>query len=212
MSSYATYARFYAEAQAAELRAFLEGKGIAYVMEKDRPVLDKIYAGENLESMVNLKIPSEDFLRVNDLIVHEFPVDEEQVAKDYYLYTFSPQELLDVIHGNGDWNYFDRALAARILERQHIPITAEVATPESFRPYHVGPGMLLLEYMAAVVFSYAGIIIGIATLAAYKTAGDGTKMKMYDSVTRTHARIWLVIGVIRSTIFLVWTPREWLGL
>ena len=201
-----TYARFYTEEECRELCAFLEKHNVPYLIEKDREVLDKIYAGDTFDPLVNLKISSDQFNKVNELILTDFEIDIDKVAKDYYLFSFSNQELQNVLTGGNEWNYFDRALANKLLKERNIDLTDTTLTKNvpDLKPYHVSIGWVLFEYLLAILFNYVGIVIGVATLAAYKTMADGTKQKMYDTPTRDHGRILLIIGLVRTVGFWLW--------
>lgn len=201
-----TYARFYTEEESTELCSFLQKHNIPYLIEKDREVLDKIYVGDTLDPMINLKISSKDFSKVNELILTDFEIDINQVAKDYYLFTFSDQELEQVLQGGNEWNYFDRALANKLLTEKNIFVTDTAQKTDAllFKPYHLSTGWLLAQYLMAIVFGYVGILIGAATLTAYKTMANGQKQKMYDAEAREHGWIILIIGVVRTAGFWLW--------
>jgi len=202
-----TYSRFYAAEQAWDLIAFLQKNHIDYTITQERDVLDKIYVGESLDPLISLKIKNADFEKVNELIIHDFPVDITQVNKDYYLFSFSDKELMDVLDPYNDWNYFDRALANRILQdRGGATDYISPVRPIMFEPARISTVVLVGEYLLTLALPYIGIIIGLATLAAFKTSGDGRKVKLYDNVTRNHAVVMLCLGIVRTVVYL----RRWI--
>ncbi|KAI9447029.1 hypothetical protein F5148DRAFT_1153561 [Russula earlei] len=73
-----TYARFQSAKEAEELTSFLLKHQIAFQVEEDKDVLDKIYIGESFDPMTLLKIKSTDFERLNNLVITELEVDDSQ--------------------------------------------------------------------------------------------------------------------------------------
>jgi hypothetical protein len=87
-------------------------------------------------------------------------------------------------------------LSARQVAYDHIKVNSPGVAV--VKPYTIAPLYLVLEYLLSLLVPYAGIIIGLATIASFRTLRNGTKVKMYDGPSRNHGRILLVIGVIRT--------------
>lgn len=205
MPTYLTYPRFYDQEQSKELTDFLDRERVPYIIEKDREVLDKIYVGETLDPLIRIMIKSEDFAKVNDLMITRYPVDLAQLDTDYYLFSFSNSELQEVLSSPDNWNYLDRAIAAKLLEGKQLTNTniSQVAETVDPAPEQISAAWLIAQYLLSLVFPYVGILIGIATLAAYRTTPDGKKRNIYNANTRMHAKIMLGIGIIRALIPLI---------
>lgn len=196
MTELLTYAKFHTNNELATVTTILDKAGIAYHVEKEKNLLDKIYVGESYEPMIALKIANTDFITVNTLMVNSVEIDLESINKDYYLLHFSVAELKSVLEHPYDWNYFDQAFAKYLLAQQEVssPTTnAEV----TYKPIGLAIQWLILEYLLSIVMVYAGIVIGGITLIAYKTLPNGKKVVIYNDYVRNHAKWMIAIGVLR---------------
>jgi hypothetical protein len=201
MSELLTYGTYHTEEEAKDLTDLLETMQIRYEVERHKNALDKIYIGDDLSPMIAVKIKSNDFEAVNTALRLQAKNYTQAIDPGYYLLHFSNDELIAVIQNDNEWNAFDQGLAEKLLsERQVAYDPAKVNSPGEavVKPYTIAPQYLVLEYLLSMLAPYAGIIIGLATIAAFRTLRNGTKVKMYDDPSRNHGRILLVIGVIRT--------------
>jgi hypothetical protein len=207
MAELLTYSSFYSLPEAQELTDLLKNSNIKFVVVHEKGLLDKIYIGDSIDPMITVKIPEDRFEEVNALLLSKAQSELTDINPDYYLFSFSNQELTDVVNKRDEWNHFDQALALKILSDRKIevPKSTEISTDAySYVPLHIENLWIISQYIVAILIPYVGIMIGLATLFAYKTLRSGEKVKMYDAASRQHAIIILVLGVIR-TIFLFLT-------
>jgi hypothetical protein len=212
MSAFATYASFHSEGEASELTELLQSAGIAYEIEHNRNVLDKIYTGDEVDPMVAVRIRKDQFKQVNDIRRELAKNEIGQLSPDYYLFSFSNEELIDVVRNKNEWNSFDQGIAEQLLIDGNINFDRTIIEnkpSKTYTPSKLSSTYLVLEYLLSILLPYAGIIIGIATIAAYRTLADGSTVKMYDEHTRNHGRIILVIGVLRTVYFLTMNYVLW---
>jgi hypothetical protein len=201
MSELLTYGTYHTEEEAKDLTDLLETMQIRYEVERHKNALDKIYIGDDLSPTIAVKIKSNDFEAVNAALRLQAKNYTQAIDPGYYLLHFSNDELIAVIQNDNEWNAFDQGLAEKLLsERQVAYDRSKVNSPGEavVKPYTIAPQYLVLEYLLSILAPYAGIIIGLATIAAFRTLRNGTKVKMYDDPSRNHGRILLVIGVIRT--------------
>lgn len=205
MAELSTYSRFHTREEAEEFALRLEESGIHSKVEWEKNILDKIYVGETLDPLIAVKIAPQDFQRAN--LVQESIVanDLEEINPDYYLFSFTDTELIEVIRNETEWNSFDRALAKKILTDRKVSFDLHAITPRklSYTPARIELVWLIVEYLLSIYMPVAGIIIGLATLYAYKTLPDGEKVKMYDKYTRDHAKAIFAIGCVRCLLIFV---------
>jgi len=199
-----TYAKFPSEKEAGELTGFLSAHQVPFIIEQDKTVLDKIYIGESFDPMTLLKIRSTDFERVNELVITDLVIDDSQVGKDYYLFQFSNEELLNVVHTPGEWNYFDRALAKKLLSERQVAVHGQTTSPDTqvYEPARLTKDRLVMQYLIAILLPLTGILIGYMTIKATQTLPNGQSVKMYDKDTRAHAQVILFIGLAWLVLFL----------
>lgn len=208
MPEFLTYTKVHTHEEAQELTTLLTAADIEFVIEAEKDPLDKAYVGESFDPYIAVKIPQHRFEEVNKLMLQQAQSQLDGINPDYYLFSFTDSELLDVLNKPDEWNHLDQALAQKLLADRKVEIPAAAASPVSvtaFKPYHLEIAWVIAEYLVSVAFAFAGILIGAFTLLAYKALRDGTKVKMYDKDTRTHATIMIAIGVVRT----VYGYRDW---
>jgi hypothetical protein len=204
MASYFTYASYHSEEDAQDLTQLLDEAAIPYKIEHNRNVLDKIYIGDEMSQLVDVKIEKEKFEQVNELMRNQATSQFNNIREDYYLLEFTDEELIDVVRNKNEWNAFDQGLAEKILNERKVTYDRSIITnPASagYMPTHINSSLVVIQYIFSILFPYAGILIGLATISAFKTLGDGTTVKIFDDQTRKHGKIMLVIGIVR-TIYL----------
>ena len=211
MSQLLTYETFYTKEETKELTDLLDSAGILYEVEHNKNLLDKVYIGENLDPLIAVKIPSEHFEYVNEIVKDRAKSQVHNINPDYYLFQFSNEELIEVVKNKNEWNAFDQGLAEAILNERKVNYNASREKPVTveYTPIRLEPVYLVLEYLLSIILPYAGIIIGLATITAFRTLHNGQKVKMYDEQTRQHAKIMLVIGIFRSLITFLFSYPLW---
>ena len=206
MSEFLTYTKFYSREEAQEFIDILQNSGIDFKIDHERDLLDKIYTGESVDPMISLKIPENRFEDINAILLSRAHTQLTDIDPNYYLFSFSDQELIDVLNGRNECNHFDQALAHKLLSDRKVKIPNEnkiALDAESYSPLHLGSILLISQYLLTLLLPYVGVIVGLATLFAYKTLKSGEKAKMYDEATRQNAKVMLGLGIIRTLyIFL----------
>lgn len=205
MAEFLTYSKFHSLPEARKFILILENAGIKFSIDHERDVLDNVYTGHSHDPMIAIKIAGDRFEHINSLLLLEAQSQLSSIDPDYYLFSFSDEELADVIHNRNEWNHFDQALAIKIMTDRKIAIPAaaqKTMEAESYDPKHLESLWLISQYLLTVLVPYVGFIVGLATLFAYKTLKSGAKIKMYDDSTRLHAKIMLGLGAVPTFLFL----------
>jgi len=91
-----------------ELAGQLACHDIKYVIEEESRTFDPAFTfSGTTEKDWAVKIKSEDFEKVNQLLRDDESADITKIGKDYYLYRFSNDELMEVITKADEWSPFD---------------------------------------------------------------------------------------------------------
>ncbi len=207
MPEFLTYTKVHTNEEAQELVKLFTAANIECIIEAERDPLDKVYAGDSLDPFIAVKIPHDYFEKANKVMQQQAQSQLDDINPDYYLFNFTNDELLDVLKDPNEWNYLDQALAKKLLAERKVDIpvnTVDLISAPAFTPYRLGTATLIVEYVASILFAFAGIFIGVFTLVAYKALKDGSKVKMYDHETRTNATIMLCIGVVRTFYYYIY--------
>ncbi len=185
--------------QAQELGVFLEENGISYIIIDNSPY--EAFSNNPLSKEYLLKIEQTDFAKAQELIANSYKNLIEEVDKDYYLFSFSTQELKEIITKPDEWGEFDYVLAQKILSDRNEEVTPEqldklkqerleeLAKPEKplkskfIRPANIFLGMILAQHK--------------------KVLPNGEEVYVYDRRTRIKGFIMLTIGIIFLVLYLV---------
>lgn len=205
MPHFLTYAKFQTSTAAEEVAAILLQNNIECFVEHDKTILDEVYIGKSLDPMYILKIKETNFIEANNILKQSVNIHLEDINKDYYLFMFSKNELIDVVNNPQEWNYFDQAIAEKLLKQNHSSDNDSKEIIEQKTPFvaiRLEQQWIIMQYILSFLIPFAGIIIGLATLLASKTLYNGNKVKMFSENDRMHGKNYLIIGILLF-IFLI---------
>lgn len=211
MSAFSTYQKFFSPEQAQPITAILEENGIPYELTRSKTLVDTVIAGDtSFNNLYELKIPPSQFERVNRLLQNEITVDLDEVGSDYYLLSFSDEELVDIIHKPDEWSAQDVSIAKQLLKERGIEYTAAELTEIEHkrlhtlaRPEKVHKRLLALGYGAVLIFAPVSVFIGLGIWQSKKTLPNGEKVYVYDESSRQHGRVIVVIAVVMIAVALL---------
>jgi hypothetical protein len=199
-----TYQKFNDPALADELGGQLESHQIKYFIEKESRPFDPTYSfNESSVTQYAVKIKSEDFEKVNQLLKDDESEDVTEIGKDYYLYSFTDDELMEVITKADEWSPFDVVLARKLLAEKGKVLTDEAITainekriealkaPDPPQTYWIVVG-----YVCAFIGGLLGIFIGWYLMNYKKTLPNGERVYEYSERDRRHGRIIFYIGIV----------------
>ena len=206
-----TYQRFNDIALANNLADILQRHNIIYTIEEESLTFNPTFVLNNeLSNEYAVKIKSDDFEQVNQLLVEEETTNIDEVEADYYLFKFTNDELIDLLTKADEWSAFDYLLAQKILTERGIAINdkylAELKEKrieelkESETPQTT---WIVVGYMAAFLGGILGIFIGWHLLSSKKTLPNGEKVYDYNEHDRKHGRNIFYLSIIIFAIALV---------
>ncbi|RYU82118.1 hypothetical protein [Hymenobacter persicinus] len=114
------YCSYASSAAAQPLLAVLDQHGIAYQthIDSSQPGFDPTFAYNAPQAQLVLLVDPADRARVARLEQELNQALLAQVSPDHYLFTFSPDELLELVLHAGEWTSFDVLLAHQLLQQQ----------------------------------------------------------------------------------------------
>ena len=140
----------------------------------------------------------------------EAQIEIDQVDKDYYLFGFSDDELLDLISKADEWSPFDFLLARKILaQRGNVLSNEEVKYLEEERinelkkPEAPQTKWIIIGYLCAALGGILGIFIGWHLFTYKKTLPNGERLYGYSKADRKHGRIIFYISSIVWGAYIV---------
>lgn len=209
MEDFATYRRFSLLTTAEDLIELLKKNEIRFEFEDNSPAEDisATYGAVSQPEFV-VKILKEDFKRADALLEKEAEEIIPTLDKEYYLYSFSNEELYDVIDNFDQWNTLDYVLAQRILKERGENMDGEVTREKKehrlkdlSEPEPAMPGWLTMGYISAVLGGVLGMFIGYHHWKFKKRLPNGEKVFAYDEKSREKGRVIFYVGLV---FFILW--------
>ncbi|MDJ1468787.1 hypothetical protein [Xanthocytophaga flava] len=188
----------------------LEDNEIEYHVEKTAPSFDVTFAQNQLGEDIVIKLKAFDFERANELLEKVAIESYNIIEKDYYLFEFTDEELMDIIAKPYEWNLFDYQLAQQILKERGKSIPVELTTAlkrskiEELEKTESSPvPWIWAGYILSLVGGLLGFFIGWHLLASNKVLPDGKRIKTYDSATQFHGKCIMIVGGFCIIIWLI---------
>lgn len=209
MKEFLTFRSFYTNEEAAELSETLTQKDITNRIYKSRELADKVIVGDNLPKQYHVQLYQEDFTRANDLLDELVTKNLSSIEDDYYLFSFTDEELFEIINKPDEWNNQDVVLARAILKERGKEISDKEMAKIKRERYatlakseKVSSTSIIGWYITAFLIPPVAIIIGLLYLNAKTLLPDGRRSFSYDEWTRQHARNIIIIGSILTVVFI----------
>ena len=203
-----TFEKFSDPELANTIAAQLKAQGITSSIVNEGPAFDPTFANNNFEPNIHLKLNPDDFSKARRMLEKYYQGQLADIDPDYYLFSFSDTELLDLIKNPDEWGPLDYALAKHILAEHGIVITPDqeaIFQKDRIRklrsPEKTPRRWIILGYIAAVVFPILGLILGYILAHAKKTLPNGTQVLVYSAAERKNGNRILFISTI---FFLFW--------
>jgi hypothetical protein len=205
-----TYQKFNDVALANELAEQLKHHNIEYYIEEDSLMFNPSFAlNDPLSKNYDVRIKSEDFEKVTRLLNQDESENVADVDKDYYLFGFTDDELMEVITKADEWSPFDHVLARKILvERGKIITDNDIEAINAKRieelkvPEEPQTSWIVIGYFFALVGGLLGIFVGWHLMTYKKTLPDGERVYDYTENDRKHGRNIFYIGIVVLILFV----------
>ena len=198
-----TYSKFYTAEEAKPLLELLKKESIPFEFEQQVNQIDKIYIGESFDPMFEVRIPQDRFEYVNALIDSELKSLAESPDPQHYLYTFSDDELMDVLRNPDEWNSYDQELANKILSDRGVEfkISDLHSADDIYQSERMKMAWIVLGYILSITIF--GLFIGLTIIRSKKTLKNGRQVMMYDEYSRGHGNTIFIVAVISTIIFFI---------
>jgi hypothetical protein len=217
MSQFLVFRRFNTAEQAGEIITLLQEHNIPVQYEQEVRLVDNMYGGQNFDPPHLVRVPGGYFTKANDLLKNQLTVSLDDVEPDYYLLSFTKEELKDVILKKDEWGDYDYALAKKLLEKQGITYTPEqlkemghsrlktLAKPQDLPSVLViigfcSPVLIFAPVPSSPVFSFIGFFIGGFVLLTKKTLPDGARIPAFTAKAKGQAKWMMITGVILTAL------------
>lgn len=197
------FQKFNSESQAAEFGSLLSENKVEFLIENISINFDPILSNNEFGKEYCVRIKKNDFEKANDILREKAKTEINEIQDDYYLLSFSNEELIDVIEKSDEWNKFDVELAHKLLKERGIEITTEQINElkkqrilELSKPEDGQNVYIIIGYVFALLGGLLGIFIGWHLLTFKKTLPNGNRIYAYSENDRKQGnRIVILSGV-----------------
>jgi hypothetical protein len=199
----AAFRNFSTWPQAKELETLLNKNDIKTVLADNISVADLSFSGNTLLDKYEIKIKSSDFEKAEAILEKEAEDIINKIDPNYYLISFTNEELYGVLLKPDEWSIFDYKLAQKILTNRGKILDLEMlsslkkdrlkilAKPEeNQRPW------IIAGYLFALFGGGLGIIIGYSLWKSKKTLPNGERLHTYNQKDRISGKKIFFISII----------------
>ncbi|MFL5741153.1 MAG: hypothetical protein ACJ75B_13100 [Flavisolibacter sp.] len=188
----------------------LQQQHILVQIEDTSSPIDPLIVGSSLDADVRIKLRRQDFKKAHEVLEDFYSKQVDLVAKDYYLFDFTDEELYEIMKKPDEWGYLDYKLAQKILNDRGQDIRDEKIEAmkaqrmiEISRPEEIGKEWIYIGYFISVIFSPLGIFYGSTITTLKKTLPNGRRVYSYNKSARKHGENMLIISSILTIIWIL---------
>jgi hypothetical protein len=184
-----------------EITEILKLGGFKYKIENTSTNFDPAMVN-SIQPSYSLKLINSDFDLASKMIEESAKDKISQIPTDYYLYSFTDEELKEVLSKPDEWGRFDYSLAKEILSKKGFHLSEseldikrkerinELAKPDDPKFYWI-----LIGYGFAILGGIIGILWGWFLVTHKKTLPNGVKIQGYSNKYQKHGLAILTIGI-----------------
>lgn len=164
-----------------------------------------------------IQIPTDYFVRAEAVLKADAQNHLNSISKDYYLFGFTDDELMEVLTKPLEWTQLDVLLAQKLLKERGKEVhTAQLQNfkeeyiQTTFQPEKVKPVWIIAAYALATlgVFTLIGFFVGMVMghhfLTNITTLPDGKRYYTYYPQDRLHGRVVLMLGAFTLIGIFLW--------
>lgn len=209
-STFITFQKFNSCQDAEELIANLKKSGIEVEIEDASPPVDITFSGNTMQNEIRVKIQQSDFDKANQILEKQAKLIINQFPKDYYLFSFTDDELIEIIEKPDEWSKEDYLLSQKILKDKGHDISKEKIENHRINRFHElrkpekgQISWLIFGFVCSIFGGIISIFIGWIYWKYKKTDPEGKRIYMYDQRTRKTGKVLFWVGIIFFIIFLI---------
>lgn len=189
--------------EASEILILLKNNDIDAWISKNEGDLSNSLLGESDPNKFEILISEKDRVKAENVFITIAKEELNHIPNDYYLFTFSEEELNQVLIEKDEWSEFDVLLSEKILndrgikvEVEELRIKQESRNNDLAKPEGGQVTWLIIGYISAFFGGFFGLLIGYNIWQAKNKLPNGTKVFAYNENVRHHAKIIFFISLI----------------
>ena len=209
-NQFSVFKKYSSIEQAQEVFTLLNFNEIETKIGNNIPPVDSLLTGQNITPEFEIKIKISDFVKANKILQSIAEHQISQVDDDYYLFSFSDEELYDIILKQDEWNEFDYSLAKKLLSERGKPINEELINSlkkqrlnDLAKPEENQMPWIIAGYIFAFLGGFLGIIIGYVFMTSKKNLPDGQRIYSYNQNDRKQGKMIFYIGILLLPFYII---------
>ncbi len=208
--NYSVFRKYPTLQQVKDLERLLNQNNIATEIADNIPPVDSSFSGSTLQNQYEIKIQLTDFEKAEKILDENAENLIEEVDKDHYLFSFTDDELYEILLKADEWNEFDYKLAQKILIQRGKSVDTELLKALKkqriellAKPEENQKSWIIAGYVFAVLGGFLGILIGYSLWTSKKSLPNGQKVYSYDEKDRVHGKNIFYIGLIILPFYVI---------
>lgn len=196
--------------EAEEISDLLAKEKIDSNITRDSGDLDYVFQGESPAQKYELHINESDLEKAKLVLTELAKESLIDLGTDYYLYSFTDDELIDVLIKRNEWSELDVLLSQKILGERGVEIVPanierkrEIRDLELEQPERGQVGWIIFGYIMSFMGGLIGLFLGYSLLQAKKKLPNGSKAPAYSESIRRHGKIIFFISLTTFIVFSI---------
>ncbi len=202
-NDYSIFRQFSNLEQANTLKNILTKNGIDCELADNIPSVDITFSGSTIQNQFEVRIHESNFKAAEQILEQDAENIIDEIDREYYLFSFTDEELYEILLKSDEWSAFDYTLAQKILNERGKPIDKALLNSlknerlkDLAKPEENQKPWIIAGYIFALLGGFLGLIIGYFLWTSKKTLPNGKKVYSYASNDRIHGKYIFYIGLI----------------
>ena len=191
---------------AEEMIQILKVNKIAFKIQDTSKDFDATFANNTAQDSILIMLNPNDFDKASRIMDENMQFNINEIDSLHPLFSFTIDELKDVVKNYDEWHPLDVKLAKHLLKNESITVEdSEIIDKQlqkeikSQQPEKSNSLTLIMGYGFCIMGGLAGIGIAIFLLTGKRTMTDGSKKYIYSKSDRVHGVYMLIAG---TAVFL----------
>lgn len=203
MADFKTFMSFTEMNRVTEITEILKKSVIPFRLQDTSKDFDVTFSNDASKNSFLIMLDQNDFDKASAVLEEKIEFDINEIDGQHPLFSFSANELKDVVKNYDEWHPFDIRLAKHLLEKQNIHLSDDEIKEHKLQkeikeeqPEKPALLTLFMGYAFCLGGGLAGIGIALFMLTGKKTLSNGSKKYIYSKSDRKHGFYMLLLGAI----------------
>lgn len=203
-----TFMSFPNRSQVDAIVTVLNENSIPYKLQDTSKDFDVTFSNDSLKHTFLIMLLETDFEKANQFIEEKIPFDDQIIESNHPFYTFTIEELTEVVKNYDEWFPSDVKLAKKLLSEKDVEVSNESIQQhqekkllQSQQPEKTSLITIAMGYTFCALGGLAGIGIALYLLLGKRKLANGERVYLFSRNDRNHGLAMLVLGLIGLLIF-----------